>query len=127
MENKSAVVDRFMADLRHPLKAGVKQLRSAILVSNADISEHVKWNAPSFRYDGEDRVTFRLRPGDRLELIFHRGAKVRGDSSEFTFHDPTGLMVWLAPDRGVVRFPDLEAVHSRQAAVVSLVNEWIRA
>jgi hypothetical protein len=33
-----------------------------------------KWNAPSFRHAGEDRVTFRLQPGDKLQLIFHRGA-----------------------------------------------------
>ncbi|WP_433370324.1 DUF1801 domain-containing protein [Streptosporangium sp. CA-115845] len=127
VQNKSGEVDRFMTALDHPLKAGVEQLRSAILASNTDISEHVKWNAPSFRYDGEDRVTFRLRPGDRLQLIFHRGAKVRADSAEFAFQDPTGLMTWLAPDRGVVTFPDLEAVQSQQVAVVSLVNQWVRA
>lgn len=126
VRNRSDEVDNYLATLDHPLKAGVEQLRSAILAANGDISEHVKWNAPSFRYDGEDRVTFRLRPGDRLQLIFHRGAKVRSDRAEFTFQDPTGLMTWPAPDRGVVTFPDLEAVRSQQAAVVSLVNQWIR-
>jgi hypothetical protein len=125
--NNSGEVDAFMANLDHPLKAGVEQLRSAILASNNDVSEHVKWNAPSFRYDGEDRVTFRLRPGDRLQLIFHRGAKVRSDRAEFTFQDPTGLMAWLAPDRGVVTLPDLETIQSQQAAVVALVNQWVRA
>ncbi|MEV4657803.1 DUF1801 domain-containing protein [Micromonospora sp. NPDC049301] len=127
MPSKSGEVDDFMATLDHSLKAGVEELRLAILASNADISEHVKWNAPSFRYNGEDRVTFRLRPADRLQLIFHRGAKVRSDLAEFTFQDPTGLMTWLAPDRGVVTFPDLEAIQSQQAAVVSLVNHWVRA
>ncbi|WP_328414874.1 DUF1801 domain-containing protein [Micromonospora sp. NBC_00389] len=127
MPSKSGEVDDFMETLNHPLKAGVEELRLAILASNADISEHVKWNAPSFRYNGEDRVTFRLRPADRLQLIFHRGAKVRSDLAEFTFQDPTGLMTWLAPDRGVVTFPDLEAIQSQQAAVVSLVNHWVRA
>ncbi|MGV9771462.1 DUF1801 domain-containing protein [Streptosporangium sp. NPDC003464] len=127
MQNRSGDVDRFMAALDHPLKAGVEQLRSAILASNSDISEHVKWNAPSFRHDGEDRVTFRLQPGDRLQLVFHRGAKVRADGAEFAFQDPTGLMTWLAPDRAVVTLPDLEAVRSQQVAVVSLVNQWVRA
>ncbi|MEV6373662.1 DUF1801 domain-containing protein [Micromonospora musae] len=116
-----------MATLAHPLKSGVEELRSAILASNTEISEHVKWNAPSFRFGGDDRVTFRLRPGDRVQLIFHRGAKVRSDVAEFTFEDPTGLMTWLAPDRGVVTFPDLKTMQSQQAAVVSLVNRWVRA
>lgn len=50
----------------HHLKEGVEQLRAAILDSNDDITEHVKWNAPSFRYAGEDRATFRLFPEDRV-------------------------------------------------------------
>ena len=49
-----------------PHKRGVEQLRVAILDSNDDITEHVKWNAPSFRYAGEDRATFRLFPEDRV-------------------------------------------------------------
>jgi len=44
----SSDVDRFLADLEHPLKAGVEQLRAAILASDDAITEHVKWNAPSF-------------------------------------------------------------------------------
>nr|BFE87193.1 hypothetical protein GCM10020093_097940 [Planobispora longispora] len=87
----------------------------------------MKWNAPSFCYGGTDRVTFLLRPGDRLQLVFHRGAKVRDDSAGFIFHDPTGLMTWQASDRGVVSFTGLEDVESKKAAVVSLVNEWVLA
>ncbi|RKN26148.1 DUF1801 domain-containing protein [Micromonospora musae] len=127
MPSMSGEVDDFMATLAHPLKSGVEELRSAILASNTEISEHVKWNAPSFRFGGDDRVTFRLRPGDRVQLIFHRGAKVRSDVAEFTFQDPTGLITWLAPDRGVVTFPDLKTMQSQQPAVVSLVNQWVRA
>ena len=37
-----------------------------ILDSSDDITKHVKWNAPSFRYAGEDRATFRLFPEDRV-------------------------------------------------------------
>ena len=62
MPNRSQEVDRFRSGLDHPLKEGVEQLRAAILDSNDDITEHVRWNAPSFRYAGEDRATFRLFP-----------------------------------------------------------------
>ena len=43
----------FMGRLEHPLKEGIEQLRAAILGSNDQITEHMKWNAPSFRYSGE--------------------------------------------------------------------------
>ena len=51
-----------MEGLDHPLKQQIEQLRAAILGSNERITEHGKWNAPSFRYASEDRVTFRLHP-----------------------------------------------------------------
>jgi len=120
-------VDGFMAALDHPLKTGIEQLRAAILASNDGITEHVKWNAPSFRYADVDRVTFRLQPGDRLQLVLHRGAKVRDDAADFRFDDDSGLLDWVAPDRAVVTFRDLDDVTARQAAVVDVVNRWVVA
>ena len=125
--NQTEEVDRFMEALDHPLKQGVQQLRVAFLHSNEQITEHVKWKAPSFCYDGVDRVTFRLHPGDRIQLIFHRGAKVRADSSEFTFEDSTGLLKWLANDRAVVTLDDMADVEANQAALIELVNRWVTA
>lgn len=121
----SADVEQYLTELQHPLKEGVLRLRTAILASNPAITEHVKWNAPSFCYGGQDRVTFRLQPRGRLQLIFHRGAKVRADTADFVFDDPSGLMAWPAPDRAVIDFPDLAAVATRQAQVVALVDRWL--
>jgi hypothetical protein len=120
-------VDAFLATLDHPLKRAVERLRSAILASNDRISEQVKWNAPSFVYEGVDRATFRLQPGNRLELILHRGAKTRDDVADFRFADASGLAEWLAPDRAVVRFRDDADAEAKQAAVVDLVNRWVLA
>ena len=127
MGTSSADVERYLTELRHPLKQGVLQLRAAILASQLDITEHIRWNAPSFRYSGQDRVTFRLQPRAQLQLIFHRGAKVRADTAGFAFDDPSGLMTWPAPDRAVVDFPDLAAVTAREAQVVALVDRWMLA
>ena len=119
-------VDAFLAQLDHPFKPAIERLRAAILSSNDGITEQVKWNAPSFVYDGVDRATFRLQPGNRLELILHRGAKTRDDVAEFRFADDSGLPEWLAPDRAVVRFRDAADVDAKQDAVVDLVNRWVR-
>ena len=48
MSNKSQQVDRFLEGLDHPLKEQIEQLRLAILDSNDQITEHIKWKAPSF-------------------------------------------------------------------------------
>jgi hypothetical protein len=127
MPNPTDDVDRLIAAMKHPLKAGVQQLRVAILASNPEITEHVKWNAPSFRFAGEDRVTFRLHPKDLLQLIFHRGTKVRVDSAEFTFGDDTGLLDWATADRGVVTLKDLGRDRYPSADLVALISRWILA
>ena len=123
----SSDVDRFLAELEHPLKAGVEQLRADILASDDAITEHVKWNAPSFCHGGVDRVTFRLQPGNRLQLVLHRGAKVRDDAADFRFDDDSGLLDWVAPDRAVVTFRDLDDVAARRSAVADLVRRWVAA
>ncbi len=122
MPNRSREVERFMEGLDHPLKEEIGRLREAILDSNGRITEHIKWKAPSFRYAGEDRVTFRLHPAERSQLVFHRGAKVRGDAADFAFEDDTGLLRWVAEDRAVVALRDAE---TRQGDVVELVNRWV--
>jgi uncharacterized protein YndB with AHSA1/START domain len=119
VSNRTQEVDRFVEELDHPLKEEIARLRTAILGSNDGISEHVKWNAPSFRYAGEDRATFRLYPEHRPRPVFHQGSRVRRDGKDFVFEDDTGLLRWVAKDRAVVAPRDAGA---RQAALVDLVN-----
>lgn len=117
----------FMSSMAHPRKSEIEELRAAILASNPEITERVKWNAPSFGIRGDDRVTFRLQPGSRLELIFHRGAKVRSDSDTFEFEDPTGLVRWASADRGVVTVADSRDLNAKKDDIVRLVNLWIHS
>jgi hypothetical protein len=124
MSNRSPEVDKFLSELSHPFKDDVLAVRAAILDSEPEITEHIKWKAPSFCIDGEDRVTFRLQ-GDRLQLIFHRGAKVRDD--EFSFEDDTGLMEWASGDRAVVSLDEPGDVPAKLPAVVGLVGRWMQA
>ncbi len=81
--------------------------------------------APSFRYADEDRVTFRLYPEDRVQLVFHRGAKVKGDAANFAFDDHTGLLRWVANDRAVVALRDAEDMEAKRADLVEVVNRWV--
>lgn len=119
-------VDRFLAGLEHPLKPEIERLRTIVLGANPEITERIKWNAPSFCYQGDDRVTMRLHPPTRLQLIFHRGAKVK-DSTDFAFEDTTGLLKWAAKDRAVVTFADVAVIETRANELAELVNRWVIA
>lgn len=119
-------VERFLEGLEHPLKREIAALRRAILASDPEITEHIKWKAPSFCIDGDDRVTFRLHPPDGIHLVFHRGVRVR-DASAFEFTDGTGLMKWAARDRAQVTLRSAEEAKAREQDLVALVNRWMRA
>jgi hypothetical protein len=118
-------VEEFLAELDHPRAEDVRRLRAAIMASDADLTEHVKWRAPSFCSAGEDRVTFRLFPVDHLQLVFHRGARPQ-DTAGFTFGDDTGLLRWADTDRAVLTLGDSADVAAKEAAIVALVERWVR-
>jgi hypothetical protein len=97
-----------------------------LLGADPHITEHIKWNAPSFCYGGDDRVTLRLHPPTRLQLIVHRGARVK-DPAGFRFEDATGLVTWVAPDRGVVTLGDMAHIQANREPLADLVRRWVAA
>jgi len=119
-------VDDFMRSLKHDRKDEVQIVRELVLTADPRLSEQIKWNAPSFGIDGDDRMTFRLQPGDRVQLIFDRGVKKR-DAETFVFEDELGLLDWVAKDRAVVTFADSDHVAREASNFQDLVKRWIRA
>jgi hypothetical protein len=121
--SKARSVDDFLDHLSHKRIGEIRALRQIIVEAFPAVTEQLKWNAPSFCWEGQDRITMRLHPGDRLELVFHRGAKVR-DNADFAFIDRTGKIEWAAPDRGILSITDLL---KQRGEIVELVADWILA
>lgn len=119
-------VAEFLATLTGEQRATVDLLRRVVADASPGLSEHVKWNAPSFCAGGDDRVTLGLERDGAVRMVLHRGAKVK-DASAFHFEDVDALAVWPAPDRGVLRFRAVGDVAEREAAISSLVRRWIEA
>ena len=69
--NNTKRVDEFMDKLDHPFKAEVQAIRDIIKNVNKDITEEIKWKAPSFSYNGEYLVTFNLWEKEHIHLVFH--------------------------------------------------------
>jgi hypothetical protein len=74
--NPGTEMQAFLQGLKHSRKAAVEAVR-VIISAHSGITEQIKWKAPSFGINGDDCITFRLRPGDRVQLVFHRGAQKR--------------------------------------------------
>lgn len=126
MANGPAAVAQFLQTLDDPRKAEVAQLRTIILGADPGITEQIKWKAPSFCYRGDDRVTMRLHPKGGVQLIFHRGAKVK-DSTDFVYDDQSGLLQWVAKDRATLTFHTLAEITAQQQTLEELVRRWVAA
>jgi hypothetical protein len=117
-------VDAFMARLEHPMKAEIEAVRTMILRADPRIQESIKWNAPSFAVT-EHFATFKLRPFDTVQVVFHTGAKVKPVTTVTEIDDPADLLKWAARDRGIVTFSSMREIKEREAALVSIVRQWI--
>ena len=105
----------------------ITSLRAAILAADPGISENVKWNSPNFVHNGDDRVTLRTNPKGGVQVILHRGAKVRPDAAGFSFDDPTGLLTWPGPDRAILAVADEDSARAIAPQLTQLVARWIAA
>lgn len=122
--NATNDVDAFMARLDHPRKADIEAVRALILSADSRVREGVKWNAPSFHVT-EHFATFKLRPVETIQVVFHTGAKVKPDASAVEVDDPSGLLTWVAKDRCVATFSDADDIRAREADFVRIVQQWI--
>ncbi|WP_246469249.1 DUF1801 domain-containing protein [Cohnella nanjingensis] len=115
-----------MERLEHPFKAEIEEVRRIILSANDQLTEHIKWNAPSFCIHGEDRITFQLQGKGFFRLIFHRGAKVKDQTpSGHLWEDDNGLLEWLAPDRATVKLSDRNDVADKREKLAEAVAKWV--
>lgn len=111
-------VDEYMTGLDHPLKAETEMLRATIKGVRPDITEQVKWNAPSFSYRGEYLVTFNLRKPEHVHLVFHNPMVVGVTSDLLEGDYPDG--------RRMAYFRDMADVERKRSELQRVIGELVR-
>jgi hypothetical protein len=120
-------VAQFLENTDHPLKDEIIALREIILEAGEPITEHIKWNAPSFCFEGEDRFTFNLHSRNVVNIVFHRGAKVKAMPKERLVEDPEKLLNWSTNDRGIISFTNMAEIQMKKKPFMELINNWLVA
>lgn len=123
--NGTKEVDEFMTGLEHPLKAEFEALRAIIIGADKRITESIKWKAPSF-YFTNYFATINLRSRQNVQVIFHRGAKVKDKLKDVQIKDPFALLTWVARDRCIATLIDLKDIKAKKKAFADIVNQWIK-
>ncbi|WP_284653079.1 DUF1801 domain-containing protein [Flavobacterium terrisoli] len=118
-------VNSYLDKLEHPLKDEIILLRDFIKGDFPALTEIIKWNAPSYQYNGIDFLTFNLaRPND-IKLIIHRGAKKQEMPSSKLIEDQSGLLKWAANDRAVITFTQLAEITNHRENLKSIIQNWM--
>jgi hypothetical protein len=58
-------VTAFLETLQHTRKPEINRVRNIILGAHPDLVEKIKWNAPSFGLEEDDRITSACSPATR--------------------------------------------------------------
>lgn len=110
-------------DERKPLLAA---MLTAIHEACPDLTEAIKWNAPTFCANGKDRLTFMLHKKSVVGLILHTGAKPKEDKkAPRLYADPTGLLEWNSNIRATISFTSLDEFLSKRDLFKQAVSQWI--
>ena len=115
--SRTDMVEAFLRELSHPLKAEVEAVRAIILGVNKNINEEIKWKAPSFNYQGEYLVTFNLREMKRVHLVFHNPKIAQVKSS---------LLEGNYVDRRMAYFTDMQDVKAKKALLEKALKDLIK-
>ena len=118
-------VEAWLAAQADEVRGGIECLRRIVLAVEAPWEESIKWNAPSFAINGEDRVTLGVERKGGWRVVLHRGAAARDD--DFRFDDLEGLARWPTSDRGVVTLRSFAEVETVSPALTDLVSRWVEA
>lgn len=121
-------VAEFLSRLQHPYKSEIEEVRRIILDSVPELTEHIKWNAPSFCHNNEDRITFQLQGKDFFRLIFHAGAKKTGkEINKKVLDDTIDFLEWASTDRAMVKLSDMADIESKKDKLKAAITGWIEA
>ena len=124
--NKYLTVEEFITDLSDERQQQVQALRALIKTTHPELTEHIKWNAPSYVLDGEDRITFNMHYSDRTMILIHMGAtRKENKKADPIMKDETGLVEWNSDIRGTVSFSSLDEIANSQADLTKILNAWL--
>ncbi len=127
MNNLNNEVTIFLDNLNHPRRSEIEILRKIILNSNKNIFENIKWNAPNYVFENEDRITMRILPLKHCQLIFHCGAKVKAQPNEKLISYPLSFIIWKENNRAVASFKNQDEIMKNEIDLNKFVKDWFNA
>lgn len=120
-------IEEFLDHLNEQKRVQVDALRNLILNAEPQLEEHIKWNAPSYVLDGEDRITFNLMNKQGVvKIVLHMGAtRKENKKGAPVMQDDSGLIEWSSDIRGTITVTSIEDINSKLPALKKIVTDWL--
>ncbi len=124
---KFKTLEEFYTSLSGDRKAQIEGIRNVIMGAEPRLVETLKWNAPNFVLDGEDRLTLNLMNKEgKIKLVFHMGATQKEDKKAHpVMTDTTGLIFWNSNIRGTITFESSQHVSQVCEQLTDLIRNWL--
>lgn len=61
----------------------------------------------------------------QLQLVFHRGAKVKEQPQERIISDEYNLLIWKENDRALLNLQSMEDIRLHEHEVDEIIKRWI--
>lgn len=103
------------------------ELVSIIRKIKPRLEEGIKWNAPSFRHGGDDRLTLNLSAKDKVRLILHCGVKAGPKRGSRLIDTDSDLLEWASNDRAIVTFTSEDEVRDAKRELTAIIKSWLPA
>jgi hypothetical protein len=116
----------FLSEFLDDRKPLVEASLNAITEACPNLTEVIKWNAPSFCDNGKDRLTLMLHKKNMVGLILHTGVKPKEDKkAPHLFEDVTGLLEWNSNTRATILFTSMDDFLAKRDLFINAVTTWV--
>src|SRR5262249_59134038 len=111
---RSKEVDAWLARYENPMKPVVERIREIVLSADKRIEECIKWQAPTFTYEG-NLASFFPKSKQHASLMFHTGAQIPGKHPLLTGGGDTSR---------VMKIGSLAEADAAKRGIERLVEAW---
>jgi hypothetical protein len=112
--NPNPEVEEWLAAYDNPQKETVLAVRSIVLAADARIGERIKWQTPTFTYEG-NLASFNPKSRKHTNLMFHTGARIPGRFPNLLGGGDTARYM---------QFENLARVEALKDELVAIVRAW---
>ena len=112
---KRPEVDAWFRSYDNPMKDVVLAIREVLLQADKRMDECIKWQAPTFTFDG-NLASFFPKSKKHASLMFHQGAKLPGKHP---------LLEGTGNTSRVLKLDSIEAVRAARSDLQAIVRAWI--